>query len=197
METIVLHPKSHETVRDRDVHELRPYTLSNSETARHREVWSIVAMALDRAIGKQGEIPWHLKEDLKHFRELTTGHPVIMGRATWESLPRRPLPGRRNIVLTRRSGYRAEGAEVFPSLTQALAACEGGETPFVIGGGQVYEESLPFCSRVYVTEVTLTVPDADARFPDLPATEWNLTETSGTMTSSTGVEYRFKEYRRR
>ncbi|MDE6340155.1 MAG: dihydrofolate reductase, partial [Muribaculaceae bacterium] len=88
----------------------------NSEVARLRSVTAIVAMARDNAIGRAGSLPWRLPEDMAHFKAFTMGHPIIMGRKTWESLPKRPLPGRRNIVVSRSPLYEAEGAEVFPSV---------------------------------------------------------------------------------
>lgn len=197
METTILLPNPHETLRDRDMRELRPYSLFNSNEGRAREIWGIVAAARDGAIGRRGEIPWRLREDLRHFKELTMGHPVIMGRRTWESLPRRPLPGRRNIVLSRRPGFRAEGAEVFTTAAEAISACGGSEIPFIIGGAELYAAALPFCTRIFLTEVDTTVEDADAFFPALPAEEWRETGASETMTSESGLRYLFRELRRR
>ena len=134
----------------------------------------VVARANGGVIGRDGDLPWHLPSDMRHFRELTTGHAVIMGRRTWESIPPRfrPLPGRRNVVLTRREGYEAPGAEVFADLATALAACDG--DAFVIGGGQVYGDALPLATRAIVTEIDADV-EGDAYFPPLDPAEWALT----------------------
>jgi dihydrofolate reductase len=112
----------------------------------------IVAVARNGVIGRGGKLPWHLPDELAHFKRTTLGHPVIMGRRTWESLPR-ALPGRRNLVVTRSRGYRAEGAEVFDSLDTALAACEPGSDPIVIGGAELYAAALPRAQRIYLTRV--------------------------------------------
>ncbi|MGO1317941.1 MAG: dihydrofolate reductase, partial [Cellulomonadaceae bacterium] len=120
-----------------------------------------------RGIGRDGALPWHLPEDLAHFKATTLGVPVIMGRLQWESLPEqvRPLPGRRNIVLTRNPGYRAEGAEVVTSLPAALAAVAG-QRAWVIGGGQVYRLALPHADEIVLTEVEGT-HGADVHAPTL------------------------------
>ena len=125
--------------------------------------------ARTRAIGKQGELLWRLPEDLKRFKALTSGHPVIMGRKTWESLPERarPLPGRTNIVVTRQPEYEAPGAVVTDSLEAALAAAaraDGADEVFVIGGGELYAAALPRASRLYLTLVDSDA-EGDAFFP--------------------------------
>ena len=154
----------------------------------------IVAHSRDRVIGRDGDLPWHLPADLRRFKELTQGHPVIMGRRTWESLPERfrPLPGRRNIVLTRQPGYEAPGAEVMPDLATAVAACAG--DGFVIGGGQVYGDALPLADRAYVTHVDTEV-DGDAFFPDLPPAEWTLAAEEGPHEEN-GLPFTFRTYER-
>lgn len=131
----------------------------------------IVARARNGVIGKDNDLPWRLSDDLKHFKATTKGCPVIMGRKTWESLPRRPLPGRDNIVLSRDGQYEASGARVFTSIHaaietgRALAAAAGREEVFVTGGSAVYAEALPFADRLYLTEVDTTL-DGDAFFPE-------------------------------
>lgn len=169
--------------------QLHPFSTFNSSTARGREIWGIVAMNGDNAIGCKGDLPWHLPEDLKHFKELTMGHPVIMGRKTWESLPKRPLPGRRNIVVSRNEDYVAEGAEVFKSLEEAVEACR--EVPFIIGGAQIYKQAVPLMTKVFITMVEADAPEADAFFPSLPTSEWDVTEESEEMISKREVGYRF------
>jgi len=137
----------------------------------------VVARSRNGVIGRDGGLPWRLPSDLRHFRELTTGHTVVMGRRTFESLPPafRPLPDRRNVVLSSASGYRAEGAEVFTSLEGALASCADG--CFVIGGGVTYREALPLTQRVYATEVDADV-GGDVFFPTLPEADWRRVERS-------------------
>lgn len=125
----------------------------------------IAAVAQNGVIGFRGQVPWHLPEDLRHFRELTWGHPCVMGRRTWESLPA-PLPGRRTLVLSRRAGYNAPGAELFASLEAALAACVG-EEPFLCGGSEVYGAGLSLADRLLLTEVALS-PEGDTFFPKVP-----------------------------
>jgi dihydrofolate reductase len=135
----------------------------------------VVAHGSNRAIGRDGRLPWHLPADLRRFRELTHGHAVVMGRRTFESLSDafRPLPGRRNLVLSGDPRYPADGAEVFTSLEAALAAA-GGDC-FVIGGEAVYRLALPHAARVYATEVE-SAPEADAFFPPLAPAEWRCSE---------------------
>jgi dihydrofolate reductase len=137
----------------------------------------VVAFAGNGVIGRDGGLPWHLPSDMRRFRELTSGRAVIMGRRTYESLPERfrPLPNRRNLVLSSKSGWRAEGAEVFPDLPSALEAC-GGDC-CVIGGEVAYRDALAIAERVYATEVEGDV-DGDARFPALAEGEWRRVQQS-------------------
>jgi dihydrofolate reductase len=153
----------------------------------------IWAQAHDRVIGAGGVMPWHLTEDLRHFRALTGSDPVVMGRRTWESLPERyrPLPGRANIVVTRQEGWDAPGATIVHSVDDALAAA--GETVWVIGGGQVYAETLPRADRLEVTELDLDVA-GDTRAPD-PGAGWSI-ETGDWQTAANGIRYRFLTYTR-
>ncbi len=136
----------------------------------------VVARARDGAIGRNGALPWRISEDLKYFKRLTVGKPVVMGRKTWDSIGR-PLPGRHNIVVTRNPDWQAEGATAVPNLAEAIAAA--GLDPkvraaeiMIIGGGEIYRQALLFADRVYLTEVDIDVPDADAHFPQLDATQW-------------------------
>jgi dihydrofolate reductase len=150
----------------------------------------IWAEAADRIIGMDGSLPWHLPEDMRRFKELTMGSTVVMGRVTWESLPEkfRPLPGRRNIVVSRQSSYDAPGAEVTSTLEDALAI--GGDDVWVIGGASIYEQALPFADRVVRTRVHLTV-DGDSRAPVLD-TAWTMVARdpeTGLHKSETGLDY--------
>jgi dihydrofolate reductase len=130
----------------------------------------IVALDRNRLIGAGGRLPWHLPADLKRFRGLTLGHHVIMGRKTWESLGR-ALPGRTNVVLTRQSGFPAQGARVVSCLDDALRLAAADTEVFVIGGAEIYALALPRADRTYVTEIDAAF-DGDTWFPPLPANEW-------------------------
>ena len=156
-------------------------------------VW---AQSTSGVIGRAGDIPWHLPEDLARFKQVTMGHTVVMGRRTWDSLPARvrPLPGRRNVVLSRQSDFVADGAEVVDSLDNAFAIVETEPQTWVIGGGQIYSLALPYASRCEVTEVDIDLPrdDDDALAPVLDE-EW-LGETGEWLTSRSGLRYRFHSY---
>jgi dihydrofolate reductase len=131
----------------------------------------IVAMSRNGVIGKDNAIPWRLPGELALFKRITMGHPVVMGRKTWESIGR-PLPGRTNIVITRNRGYQAAGATVVGSLDAALAAGAGADAVFVIGGAQLYAEALPRATHLYLTTVDADV-DGDTRMPKFDAAAWH------------------------
>jgi dihydrofolate reductase len=154
----------------------------------------IWAQSASGVIGRAGNIPWWLPEDMSRFRNLTMGHTVVMGRRTWESLPARvrPLPGRRNVVLTRQTDYVAEGADVVRSLDDALR--QG--NVWVIGGAEIYALALPSASRCEVTEVDVDLPpeDDDAVAPLLDEA-W-VAEAADWQVSRAGLRYRFSSYRR-
>ena len=133
----------------------------------------IVARSTQGVIGRDNELPWRLPADLKHFKNATLGHPIIMGRNTWESLGR-PLPERRNIVISRTPGFSAEDAETFSSLEDAIAACNTSEQIFIIGGAQVYEQALEFANEMMITEVQIDVV-GDAHFPEFEEEDWRVT----------------------
>jgi dihydrofolate reductase len=154
----------------------------------------VVAHSANRVIGRDGELPWRLPSDLRRFRELTNGHTVLMGRRTYESLPEsfRPLPGRRNLVLSSDPSYNAEGAEVFGSLADALAACAG--DCFVIGGEVTYRDALPLCERLYATEIDAEL-DGDAFFPELDPDEWRLVDDAGPQLENE-LGFAFRTYER-
>jgi len=133
----------------------------------------IVARSTQGVIGRDNELPWRLPADLKHFKNTTLGHPIIMGRNTWESLGR-PLPDRRNIVISRTPGFSAEDAETFSSLEDALSACESSDQVFIIGGAQVYEQAIEFADEMIITEVQIDVV-GDAHFPEFEEEDWRVT----------------------
>ncbi|MBL0621926.1 type 3 dihydrofolate reductase [Aeromonas veronii] len=136
----------------------------------------IAAMAHDRVIGKDNQMPWHLPADLAHFKRVTLGKPVLMGRKTFESIGR-PLPGRRNLVISRNPGYQAEGIEVVGSVEAALALLAGSsvEELMVIGGGHLYAEMLPSADCLYLTRIDLAV-EGDTRFPAFDDGQWQRIE---------------------
>ena len=150
----------------------------------------VVAAAENGVIGKGGVLPWRIPEDMRWFREITMGKSCIMGRKTWESLPKRPLPGRSNIVVTRDRGYRAEGAVVVASLDTAIeaGARETSEEIVVIGGAQLYAEVLARTDRIYLTRVHI-IADGDAFFPALDMSQWRSTQRLDAQTSATGLTY--------
>lgn len=126
----------------------------------------IAAVGKNLELGKNNDLIWHFKEDMKFFKETTMGHPVIMGRKTFESLPK-ALPGRKNIVISANPEYKADGAEVVTSVEEAIKLAETEDTDaFVIGGGRIYTEFLPYADNLYLTEINAECPDADTYFPD-------------------------------
>jgi dihydrofolate reductase len=131
----------------------------------------VVAVARNGVIGREGSLPWHISSDLRRFKEITMGKPVIMGRRTWDSLPRKPLPGRQNIVISRQKDFAPEGASAAASPAQALRFAAGAPEVAVIGGGEIYRLFWPWVARIYLTEVDLEVA-GDTRFPSLDPAEW-------------------------
>ena len=132
----------------------------------------VVAAAKNNVIGREGELPWHLPDDLRHFKRLTTGKPIIMGRRTFESIGR-PLPDRHNIVMTRDPDYAAAGCDVVTSVSDALKLAGDDSEVMVIGGGQVYRDFLPRAGRIYLTRVQAEI-DGDTYFPEIDASDWQL-----------------------
>lgn len=134
----------------------------------------IVAIAENYAIGKKGDLLCHLPADLKHFKEITSGKTVLMGERTFFSLPKHPLPNRRNIVLTDVQGKTFEGAEAVYSLQDLCAKVQGEEEAFVIGGGMVYRQMMPLADKLYITHIHHSWDDADTFFPEIKEDEWKL-----------------------
>ena len=153
----------------------------------------IFARAANGTIGKDGVMPWHLPEDLAHFKRTTLGCPVIMGRKTWESLPPRfrPLPGRANVVVTRQRDWRAEGTEVAHSLQEAIGLCGNVSDAWIIGGADIYAQALPLASTAVVTEIEADF-DGDAFAPQF-GPEWKETQRERHV-SSTGLKFSFVTY---
>ena len=148
----------------------------------------IAALAANRTIGKDNALPWRLPADLKHFKELTLGHPVVMGRKTHESIGK-PLPGRRNLVISRNRGYSARGCDMVHSLDEAIAACLGTQVIFVIGGAELYREALLRAHRLEFTEIHAAF-EGDAVFPEFRMNEWREVgrEIHG---DETGIPFRY------
>ena len=154
----------------------------------------IVAYAQNRVIGRDNTLPWKLPSDLAHFKRTTLGHPIIMGRKTWESLGR-PLPGRRNIVISRDANSPAQGAECVTSLAQAIAAVQDLEEAFVIGGAQIYQEALPFAQQVIATEVQESV-EGDAFFAPLDKAQW-IEASRQSHPTENGLRFDIVHYQRK
>lgn len=156
----------------------------------------VYARAANGVIGKDGVMPWHLPEDMAHFKQVTMGSPVVMGRKTWESLPPRfrPLPGRRNIVITRQADWNAPGAESAHSLAEALALCEAAPRAWVIGGGEIYAQALALAHIVEATEIEREF-DGDVYAPVL-GPEWVETKRDRHR-SAAGLDYSFATYESR
>jgi len=164
-----------------------------SVAAEPPRVYLVAAVSRNGIIGANGKLPWHLPEDLKHFKSLTLGHPVIMGRRTWESLGK-PLPGRENIVVSRRPGYEAAGASVAASLDAAIALCAGEPVAFVIGGAEIYAAALPLANGLVLTEIHNNY-DGDTRFPEWDRQRWRETQRKA-HTATDGVPFDFVLYER-
>ncbi len=156
----------------------------------------LFARSVNGVIGSDGALPWHLPEDMAHFKRTTLGHPVIMGRKTWDSLPPRfrPLPGRLNIVVTRQTGWQAAGAQVAHSLPQAWHLCPPESDAWVIGGAQIYAQALPLASTAVVTEIDAEF-EGDAHAPRL-GPEWREVARQDQV-SGTGLKFSFVTYCRR
>lgn len=159
----------------------------------------IAAVARDGAIGRDNALPWHLPEDLAHFRRQTQGAPVVMGRHTWDSLPPkfRPLPGRRNLVVTRQPDWQAAGAERAGSLAAAVALAGDAPRVFVIGGAMLYRQALPMADELVLTEVDHAYPDADAHFPPWERAAYDEVSREAHAPDGGRPGFAFVHYRRR
>jgi len=154
------------------------------------EIQCIVAVAQNGVIGRENTLPWRLKADLQHFKTVTMGKPVVMGRLTFESIGK-PLPGRLNIVITRNAAYVADGCTVVESLPAAITAAGDVHAVMVIGGAQIYAQALPLATRVYLTEVLADV-DGDACLPPLDKTQWRVVDSvTHSADAENAYDYRF------
>lgn len=158
----------------------------------------IVAISENYAIGKKGDLLCHMPADLKHFKEITSGKTVLMGERTFISLPKHPLPNRRNIVLTDVAGKTFEGAEAVYSLDELVAKVQGEEEAFVIGGGMVYRQMMPRADKLYITHIHHSWDDADTFFPEIKESEWKLLSAERhNADDKNPYDYTFAEYGRR
>ncbi|MBR9726403.1 type 3 dihydrofolate reductase [Shewanella intestini] len=154
----------------------------------------IAAMANNRVIGKDNKMPWHLPEDLRHFKELTLNKPVIMGRKTFESIGR-PLPGRHNIVITRQGEYQPQGVTVVSSIDAALSLTQEAQEVVIIGGGQLYAKMLPQAEVLYLTQIHLDV-EGDTHFPEWDDGTW-VNESTENATNDDDLQYTFNTFVKR
>ena len=158
------------------------------------QITLIAALAQNRIIGNANQIPWHIPEDFAFFKRYTTGKPIIMGRKTWDSLPRKPLPNRRNIVITRQNPWQAAGAEAAHDFQAALQACAGEREAVIIGGAQIYAIALPVATDLRLTEIALA-PAGDAYFPEFSRDKWREVAREAQV-SEKGLAYDFVHYQR-
>lgn len=161
----------------------------------------VAAVAQDHCIGKDNTLPWKLPEDLKHFKELTMGAPLVMGRRTFESIGK-PLPGRQNIIITRNLAYAPDGAVISNTLWGGIRAAQTfanlqGKNVYVIGGGEIYREVLPLADELIITHVHTRVVGGDAFFPLIESSIWETYQRGVVQTSREGLEYRIARYRKR
>ena len=159
------------------------------------EINIIVAAGKDGAIGKKGNLIWHIPEDLKRFKKLTMGNTIVMGRHTWESLPKKPLPGRRNIVLSRNPEFLPQGAEKARDVAEVMKLTDNDPLVFIIGGEQIYKEFLPKADKIYLTEIDDVCDEADAWFK-MQRNGWKELEVSSGTETSEGIRYRYINYER-
>jgi len=162
-----------------------------------KTIKAIVAVDENGAIGRQGDLLCHLPADMRHFKEMTMGHSIVMGRKTFESFPRRPLPGRQNLVITRSAGWQYPGVTVAHSLEQAIALAET-DTVFIIGGAQIYEQALPVVDVLHITLIHARWASADVYFPALDPNQWQEVEREHhTSDHRNAYEYDFITLKRR
>lgn len=178
-----------------ETHRLRPFSLFNSSTHRSLPLTLIASVGENLELGKGGDLCWHIREDLRHFKELTMGGAVIMGRSTWESLPKKPLPGRKNIVITTNPDCEAPGAVTVGSIELALEGARGQEA-FIIGGESVYRQAMPLATNLEITRIYASEPEADKFFPEIDPTEWALEKSSEVMETEGGLKFRYETYKR-
>jgi dihydrofolate reductase len=157
----------------------------------------IVALGKNNEIGKNNRMLCHLPADLKHFKEITSGHTVMMGRKTFESLPKGPLPNRKNIVISRTKDLKIDGATVYDSLDRALLKLPDEDEVFIIGGAQIYQQTLPVADKLYLTKIQADFPEADTFFPPINYAEWRETSRETHLADEKNpYSFSFVEYER-
>ena len=162
-----------------------------------KKISIIVAIADNYGIGKDNKLLWHISDDLKHFKQITSGHTVVMGKNTYESLPIRPLPKRKNIVITDVPNEVIEGCEMAYSINEAVEKMDEDAENFIMGGASIYRQFFQLADKLYITKV-FTQPEADTYFPEIKESEWELTEKSETYTDpNNGLSFVFMNYVRR
>lgn len=158
----------------------------------------IVAIDANNGIGKNNDQLAYISADLKRFKALTTGHTILMGRKTYEALPKGALPNRRNVVITRQADFAAPKVDVADSLEAALKLCAGDEKVFVIGGGEIYKAFLPETKELYLTVIDHAFEGADVHFPEINQQDWTIAEEEGPFTDAkTGLSYRYQNLMRK
>jgi len=156
----------------------------------------IVAVSEDLGIGKNNDLLWHLPDDMKRFKKLTTGNTVVMGKRTWESLPKRPLPNRRNVVITDVPGETFDGAVAAYSIEDAVTLCKDDREVFIIGGGSIYRQFMPIADRLYITHVHRKT-EADVYFPEISRKTWKVIDKEEFRPADDGIPYTYVIYERR
>ena len=166
-------------------------------TIMAKNISIIVAVDSNMAIGRAGDQLAYISDDLKHFKALTSGHTVVMGRKTSDALPKGVLPNRRNIIVTRSNTFQREGAETVHSVDEALALIADGDEVFIMGGGEIYRQFMPVANTLYITEIDYKFNDVDTFFPRIDEAEWHVTEHSEWQCDpKTSLTYRFITYKR-
>ena len=160
------------------------------------EIVIVAAMDINRAIGRNNALLWHIPEDLKHFKSLTMGHTVLMGRKTFESVGR-PLPKRRNVVITRNLDWKFPDVEVYQSLEEALYALKSLETIMIVGGAEVYSQAMPLANKLEITHIEAAFKDADSFFPVIDEDFWQESSRKESVQPETGLKYAFVSYLRK
>lgn len=156
----------------------------------------IVAMDKKRLIGRNGDLPWHLPNDLEYFRNVTMGHMIVMGRKTFEAIGK-PLDGRKNVVLTREVNYKAEGIEVVHSIKEVLSKVDNNQEIFIIGGGEIYKQFLPYADKLYITKIDYEF-EGDTYFPNVNSNEWEKVSIKKGITDELNpYNYYFNIYKRK
>lgn len=195
MEQTILFVNDTVSARSGETTRLKPFSLYHSDTHRSLPLTIIAAIGNNNEIGKNGNLIWHIPDDLKHFKTLTMGADIIMGRKTWESLPRRPLPGRRNIVISSNPSFNPDGGVKASSIEEAIELTKGNEA-FIIGGESVYRAALPLADKLEITHIMESDGNADTWFPEISQKEWELTAESEQKITPEGIKYKYSTYRR-